>query len=108
MRGNDGRLHGIANCFKPTVTITINAGSGIQDTASNALAAVSQFTLTNLQRQPLGKPSLIDAAVAGTTLTLTYDTTLLPRFPPTNAFTVSATATTATVSSIAINPNVPV
>ena len=92
----------------PSVTIDIFASSGIQDTANNALAAVTSFLLTNLQRSSPGKPHLLQAAVDGTTLTLTYGQTLLPRFPPPGDFTVSATATTTTVSSVAINPRVAV
>ena len=87
-----------------TVQISITTAAGLQDVAENDLAAVTSFGLTNLGGTDPGAPTLSTAEVDGDTLTLTYDQRLLPRYPPPGDFTVSATGTTTTVSSLAINP----
>ena len=91
-----------------TATIDIAAGSGVQDTAGNALEAVTSFPLTNIRPDNAATPTLSTAVVNWDTLTLTYDQRLLPRFPPPGNFTVTVTptpTTTPTVSSLAINPD---
>ena len=98
------------------VSITVNA-STVQDTAGNLLKEARDFKLTNThgdnapkEGDDFKKPALSDTAgavVNGDTLTLTYDQRLLPRWPPTTAFTVNVTPTrtpAVTVSSLAINP----
>ena len=86
------------------VQVSIAASAGVQDAAGNALATVTNFELTNIGGSAPGAPALSTVEVEGDTLTLTYNQTLLPRYPPPGDFTVSATGTTTTVNSLAINP----
>ena len=86
------------------VQVSIAASAGVQDAAGNALAAVTNFELTNIGGFDPGAPALSTVEVDGDTLTLTYNQRLLPRYPPPGDFTVSATGTTTTVNSLAINP----
>ncbi len=87
-----------------TAAIAITASAGIRDTAGNALAAVTNFALTNIGAAPPAAPTLSSAVVLHDTLTLTYNQRLLPRFTPPSAFTVSVPGKTTTVTGLALTP----
>ena len=96
-----------------TADIDIDTTAGLEDAAGNGLAAVEDFSLTNINTDHTPtNPALIGGGqtVNGATLTLTYDQKLLPRFPPTSDFSVTVSPTPSpavTVSSLAINPDTP-